>query len=623
MMRFNAIQALSLAALAFVAGLCIQARAQEDVSPGAVVTPAASGARTGGVVRPDIRGPRISPRVPPRIAPVVAPANTPGIAVRVDPRPPAIGATRGEVQVSDYQRFVRAFYQIRPRFTYLLPAAAMILILIYVAISRWKAPFLRGLLLVPLLLAGLLSVGHYMSFYPWLTKSYFNHYEFFHYYIGAKYAPELGYTHLYHASLAADDDTKLLYTGRAIRDLGTNQYVGVKDALKEKAKCRALFSDARWQEFMKDIKYFKRGMGAGRWSRVLADKGYNATPVWGLVGGLLSNAVSTDNEAGMQALALLDPALIALALLALLWAFGPRTMLFIAAFFGANYVMMQSPTMKQAFLRTDWVMGVLIGIALVKKKWHMAAGAVMAYAGLARIFPIIFVFGMGARGLIELVRTRRIPWPHVRFFLGFGVAGVALIGASMLYFGGMETWREFFAKINYHNNDISTWRIGFRYVFLGTFDVTPAGVGWWDYKAQLQAFMAQYQYVWWAIQGVVLLLCLCAARDLDDDEALALGFVPVFFLVAPTHYYYLMLLVPALYFAPKVDQPLRAVGLLLLFGSAMLCASHNNVGWRFPMPFDMSCIYLAMVVYMMLVAVLEARLRRIDAAHTLPDAAVS
>lgn len=539
-------------------------------------------------------------------SPVVRMPAAPGMTRQPPPIPVSYARTPG----TPYERFHAAFLRMRPRLFTTIATATIIMILIYVALARWHVSFLRGLLAVPLLGLAVVSLGNYTNFYPWLSKHYFNEYEFYHYYIGAKYAPEIGYTGLYEASIIADNETKRLYSANTVRELATGRYVAVAAVLKRENEIKASFSRERWAEFVKDIEFFKRNLGASRWSRILRDKGYNATPVWGLTGGLLSNAISTDNLKGMHALALLDPLLIVLALLAAWWAFGHRAALLTAAFFGINFLTMQSPTMKAAYLRTDWIMLTILGAAFVKKGWYKTAGGFMAYAGLARIFPIIFAFGMGARGLVELVRTRRMPWKHFQFFAAFAVTGGLLVGASILYAGGLHQWREFFDKISYHNSDISTWRVGFRYIFLGTFDLVPRGVDWWTYKAQLQEFQAQWGHVWWGIQAVVLLASVYLARYLEDGESIVYSFVPVFFLVAPTHYYYMMLIIPALFFAMRVDSPYRAAGLIYLIVASLVGQKYNYVGWRFPLAFDMSCALLGMVLYMMLIVWLEGRLNR-------------
>jgi hypothetical protein len=287
----------------------------------------------------------------------------------------------------------------------------------------------------------------------------------------------------------------------------------------------------------------------------------------------------------------------------------------VALFFGANFVMMQSPTMKQAFLRTDWVMLTLMGAALVKKGWYKTAGVLLAYAGLARMFPFVFVFGIGARGLVELLRTRRIQRRYLEFGIAFAAGCAVFVIGSIVYAGGLDHWRGFLAKIGYHQEDISTWRVGFKYLFLQTYALVPPGTGWWAFKAQLQLFMQEYAAVWWGIQGAVLLLSAWLVRDLRDDEAILYSFVPVFFLVAPTHYYYMMLVIPFCFFAARHAHPLRAAGMAFLFAVSLVGWQYQFRGWRFPLAYDMSSILLVFVLYIMIDAWLEGRLARIAARH--------
>ena len=197
------------------------------------------------------------------------------------------------------------------------------------AFKQGLAGFLRGFTIVPLLALAALALGNYLdNFGHWRAGSFLNAYEFYHYYMGSKYAKETGYFELYSASLVADDDTGRLFTGAnkqgRIRNLATGSYVPIKTVLDEREALKARFSEARWEEWKKDIRWFKKNLGKSRWEGVLCDKGYNGTPVWtALVGGLLSNNVSTDSELGMNLLAGIDPMLIAAAALCVAWAFGP------------------------------------------------------------------------------------------------------------------------------------------------------------------------------------------------------------------------------------------------------------------------------------------------------------
>ena len=278
------------------------------------------------------------------------------------------------------------------------------------------AAFARGLLSAFLAFAALLAVENYRATDYFRYGSYLNAYEFYHYYLGSKYARELGYTRLYAASLIADDETgrKWAHKTGTIRDLSTGGYVDHKKVLQNRDEVKKHFTPPRWEEFKKDIRWFKGRMVAARWGGVLRDKGYNGTPVWGMVvGSLLTNRISTDSGAGMMFLALLDPLLIALAFGAVVWAFGPRAACMFLLLLGTHY-MMKWWHMKGALLRTDWVMCAVISVCCMKRGRHGAAGGFLAFAVLSRIFPAVLLFGPGARWTSQLL-GHRLALSHPAF----------------------------------------------------------------------------------------------------------------------------------------------------------------------------------------------------------------
>src|SRR4030095_5285024 len=122
-----------------------------------------------------------------------------------------------------------------------------------------------------------------------------HYHEFFHYFIGSKYFPELGYTHLYEcASLAeAEQGFRRRVELRMIRDLRENELVSAKYVLEDPEVCRKGFSrpftPRRWEEFKNDIAYFRTNTGIGAWENMLKDHGYNPSPVWNMTGSLLAS----------------------------------------------------------------------------------------------------------------------------------------------------------------------------------------------------------------------------------------------------------------------------------------------------------------------------------------------
>ena len=486
--------------------------------------------------------------------------------------------------------------------TYGVPVAAMVLIVICPLMGRRPLRFLRLFLAAILFVLACLAVCNYTKCGHWRYNSYLNAYEFYHYYMGSKYAHEIGYTNLYNASLVADELTGLKFSARdeRIRDLKGGRYVRFKRVLKDKEKYKALFTEERWDEFVHDIHYLKKMLVKSRWTNMLRDKGYNATPVWSMIVGPLSNAVSTDSAWGMTLLSLLDVALLLGAFVCVWWVFGDRVALLMVVFMGTHF-MMNFSTMKGSYLRTDWVVCLVVAVCMLKKQRYKTAGALTAYATLSRVFPAVFAFGIGAKFFLDFVRTRSVNRRYFAYLASFAVTIAVLVAASILYSGGPGLWQEFIAKIRYHNTCIGVWRVGFKYIFILAYK-PPAGG-----HVVYQQFFEDWKLLWWIIQAFVLLVSVFLVQKLEDYEAMAYSFVPTFFLVSVTYYYYVMLLVPFLFFAPKLERPTRAIGLIMMFISSMVAYKCHPV-WRFSFPlfFTFSCMTLALVLYMMALALLDA-----------------
>ena len=295
----------------------------------------------------------------------------------------------------------------------------------------------KHLLAALLAVTALLAVENYRATDYYRYGTYLNAYEFFHYYLGSKYQGELGSTRLYAAALIADDETgrKWNHASGAIRDLATGGYVSAEEVLKSRDAVKKRFTPGRWESFKKDVGWLKGRMIESRWAGVLRDKGYNGTPVWGMVvGTLFTNRVSTDSDMGMMCLALLDPLLIVLAFAAVAWAFGPRAALFMIVLLGTNY-MMKWWHMKGALLRTDYVVCMVLCACFLKRRWYATAGVFLAWSVLSRIFPAVLLCGPGARlvtqaGRYGLAQAR----PAVAAFLDMPTTirkrRVARIGAA-------------------------------------------------------------------------------------------------------------------------------------------------------------------------------------------------
>src|SRR5262249_27639080 len=106
--------------------------------------------------------------------------------------------------------------------------------------------------------------------------------ETFHYYLGAKYFPELGYTRLYECVAAADPPggPGAAALRRPMRDLASNELTPTDAVLADPTRCTTHFSAARWSEFRHDVDFLRGLVPPRRWNLFQQDHGYNATPAW-------------------------------------------------------------------------------------------------------------------------------------------------------------------------------------------------------------------------------------------------------------------------------------------------------------------------------------------------------
>jgi hypothetical protein len=655
----------------------------------------------------------------------------------------------------------------------LLPWAAIGLAVLFCLLGRKRiaaylgpvvTDFVRGLLVAAMALSALLATANYTNLGAMTFGNYLNAYEFYHYYLGSKYARELGYTGLYAASLVADDETGMKFSDpkKMIRNLDTGGYISAEKVLQDRNRYKSRFSVERWQEWVKDIQWFKGRLVTGRWNGVLRDKGYNASPVWStVVGGLLTNRVSTDNAFGMALLSYVDLILLSIAFGCVCWAFGLRAALFMVVLIGTHY-MMHFSHMKGALVRTDFAVCLVLAVCLLKKEYYVPAGAFAAYAFLSRLFPLMFVFGLAAKigwdlfptipkavrrlnergarawviaggaplvagllgGAVFLTLRIYAPIPesvwgqfplidkvpvyvyalaiipavtfglacaaitvwgwakgymdrrYLRFFAAFGLTVAVFISASFAYsaagartvpgrHGCFYLWEDFSTKIGRHNRDISPWRVGFKYIFIGVLPgwsnepvpapkpadpaagkIAPepprgaasfcqyvfikplveqgARLAGFDgnavmsikntrdafkpFEARIKsAIYRDHPALWWGIMAVALGLCFLAVRRLDDHLTFAFGFVPFFFMISPTYYYYILLTAPLLFFTTELERPSRLIGVILMFLSAM--AGHQLYSvWQqeFPTYYWLSWLNLLLALYMILLAFLES-----------------
>ena len=287
--------------------------------------------------------------------------------------------------------------------------------------------------------------------------------EMFHYQLGAKYFPELGYTGLYEASVAAQVEARPdLPLPGTIRDLESNVVVPATGAIARRAETIARFTPARWKSFVADHAVFAEAVAVA-FPDTRIDHGYNPTPTWTFVGRLF-NAWVPLTSASVTLLALLDWVLIGVVVWTVSRTYGGGAAATLAILLGLAYPWRHA-WVGGSFLRYDWFAALAIGVCMLKRGRSAWAGALFAYAAAVRIFPVLLLAGLGVVAVRDLVRRRDVRWT-ARFAAGFAGCLAACLLAGALAGRGPGAWAEFARNIKKHNDTWSLNTVGMELLVL-------------------------------------------------------------------------------------------------------------------------------------------------------------
>jgi len=430
---------------------------------------------------------------------------------------------------------------------------------------------------------GVMGVWGWFNYGNFHSGTFVHVWEHYHYYMGAKYFPELRYARLYECSAIAETEmgrTELVRK-RMIRDIAETNLIGpTDDVLANPQRCKQHFTEARWQQFKTDVAFFVRRLGS-RWDDSQKDHGYNGTPWWNISGQLLANAVGPASERTMFLLALLDPIFICVAFAFVWWAFGLEIFAVAATFFAVNF-----PSRYYwnggAFLRYDYLAYAIIGVCLLKKKKPAAGGAFLALTGALRLFPVFFAVGPALQGLWHLVKKKAMPTEHKRILVGAVVASALLVPASMVAAkGGPEIFGEFAHNTRKHSDTPLTNHMGLRTV-----------ISWrpWDnakslkdprlddpFKTWKEARLANYEQLKLLFVALNLAFVWAIWRATRDDAAwvaAALSGTVLGVTAAELTCYYYAFLIPGAFLMERR----REIGLwLILLGIATIAITRLGI----------------------------------------------
>jgi hypothetical protein len=401
-----------------------------------------------------------------------------------------------------------------------------------------------------LALLALLSLGSYFDFF---RSTHLQKHEFFHYYLGAKYSPELGYHGIYRCAMAAAFEQGFperdpLFWVTDLRDNETRMFWAVAP---RSPRCDGAFSPVRWEAFKVDVARFREILGS-EWRTVLGDHGYNPSPIWTLIARPLTGLVPVETSS-LWILARLDLALVLSLLAAIGWAFGLEAACVAAIAWGAN------PNtgyrwIGDAFLRSVWLWSAMLGLCLLRRGRPAGAGALLTLSSLLRIFPALFVFGYAFRQLRLWLRERTLEAGFRRFVVSASITGLLLVaGAAAAAGRGPGIYLEFSRRLSVLTEFVPNNGFGLRHLLSYTSEKPSAEVvdgvrtvRTGSIQKLRNEKLAERRLLYWGAIAAFLALFWRASRSAQDWEAAAMGAALIPVLTMPASYYLSFALATAL-----------------------------------------------------------------------------
>ena len=381
------------------------------------------------------------------------------------------------------------------------------------------------------------SLLHYLHLPPFyeLENRPVNVHDLTHYYLGAKYFPELGYDRLYQCFIeATGNDFGAVY----LRDLHDRQVKPLVNALDtDGGGCRPKFSDERWSDFVSDVRTVRPWAPADDWKRFVQDSGFNAPPTWLVAGYWLTNTVKL-SLGSIYVLTTVDVALLVLGLAALAASFGCVATM--SAIIGLTTLSVATETWTiGSILRWDWLFFLMLSLAAVRRNWMMASGVAFGLSASLRIFPIAALAVIGLYAVLQY-RSNRSLRPISSWAGGFVLGSAGLAAISLLIFHAAN-WVAFFENIARHSMAYSVNYMGLRTFLTLAWSLQHSGT--WFPSESFLAFVKpeSYSSIAW-IHLAVAMTSLALLRRLGRQPPwvamlAALAWIPFGWMELSSYYY--------------------------------------------------------------------------------------
>ncbi|HET8932595.1 MAG TPA: discoidin domain-containing protein [Polyangiales bacterium] len=438
---------------------------------------------------------------------------------------------------------------------------------------------------------GLAITGLFCFFAWWNIGHYhFDHYvhiwEHYHYITGAKY-PELRYKRLYQCTAVADleDGLKKRVQDRKMRRIESDNKLGTSEEIIAHPEiCKSLFPEPkRWEQFRQDIRFFRGRFSLDRWDESQNDHGYNATPVWAILGRFISEHIELTWD-NIVNLGIIDSVYLIAMWLTVLWAFGWRAAAVAAVYWGCNFPA-RFYWNGGSFLRYDWQLWLVVGICFLRKRKHFFGGAALTYGALLRIFPGFVVAALVLKAIAGMVRERRffLTREHQRFAAGCVAALALLMPLSGWATNGLDAWPEFAVNSKKHLETALTNNMGLKTVMGYDFATRAIKMrndkledpfqDWKDAKEYFYSKRAPLYY--FLILAFCVLLARAGDREEEDWVAACLGAGLIVMAAELTCYYYGFLLTYGLLWDRR-----RIPGILAAILAAFTCFIYDLLAWN-------------------------------------------
>ena len=391
----------------------------------------------------------------------------------------------------------------------------------------------------------------------------------YHYYLGAKYFPEVGFHDLYAATLVADDEWQEYKAGltgkearqarkqkdlgyiKKTRDMHTYQIISREQAVASYDRSQA--SRDRLWELGADVRDLRKVMGKKAFLSMMQDLGFNPGPAWMVVGRPLAEILSLKGTS-LYLIANSDLPLWILIIGFSLWGFGARPT-------AAGLIFVMTIHFNEArhvggFLQYDWLASSVIAVALYRRGWYASAGLVLSWGAMTRVFPGFLVFPMLGAMTWHLLRggpedpepgDGRLRRRHASFMGAFVLACSLLFVGSHFTGRGLDTWPQWYEKIQMHTTYhpvTSNQRLGVGRMALHK----PTARRFWNTErgGMLQRVAkSQGRKHGWQLLGLLLLLPALRKRS-DTDAMVLMLFFGFLFTVSSRYYGSIWMLLPVL-----------------------------------------------------------------------------